>query len=174
MDGVVVDKKVDEGDMVQPGQVLLTLYDPTKMQLVANVRESLAEQLKVGQNINVFVEALSLRCQGEVSEIVPQAQRASRSFEVKVTGPCPPGVYAGMFGRMRIPLGKKQVLVIPRDAVRSVGQLNMVRVAKDGRLLRRAVQLGQEIDEKVQVLAGLKPGEQVATHYGTATQPAGA
>src|SRR4029078_13066754 len=49
--GIVIDKKVDVGDMVSPGQMLATLFDPKQMQLVASVRESLAPRLQVGHTI---------------------------------------------------------------------------------------------------------------------------
>ena len=107
IDGTVIDKKVDVGDMVTPGQMLVTLFDPKRMQLVASVRESLTHRLQVGQSIGVQVEGLNKQCSGTVSEIVPEAQSASRSFQVKVTGPCPPGIYSGMFGRILIPLDRK-------------------------------------------------------------------
>ena len=87
LDGIVIDKKVDVGDMVTPGQMLVTLFDPKRMQLVASVRESLTRQLQVGQDIGVQVEGLGKQCSGTVSEIVPEAQSASRTFQVKVTGP---------------------------------------------------------------------------------------
>lgn len=166
IDGLVVDKRVEAGDTVGPGQVLLMLYDPTRMQLVANVRESLAQRLDVGQTIGVRIDALGKTCDGRVSEIVPQAEAASRSFQVKVTGPCPPGVYSGMFGRLLIPLEHEEVLVIPRAAVRQVGQLHIVDVAEDGRLGRRVVQLGRTFGAEVEVLSGLRAGEQVAVGGG--------
>lgn len=160
--GVVIDKKVDRGDTVVPGQVLLTLYDPARMQLVARVRESLTHQLKVGQSIAVQVDALGKTCEGRVSEIVPEAEASSRTFSVKVTGPCPPGIYSGMFGRLLVPIGEQEVLVIPRAAVRRVGQLDTVDVAEGGALRRRAVQLGRDYPDGMEVLSGLKAGEQVA------------
>ena len=166
IDGTVVDKRVEAGDTAAPGQVLVTLYDPDRMQLVARVRESLAQRLQVGQEIGVRIDALTKTCAGSVSEIVPEAETASRSFSVKVTGPCPPGVYSGMFGRLLIPLDDEEVLLIPRQAVRHIGQLDVVDVAEaagDQRVLRRrSVQLGRGFDEDVEVLAGLKAGEQVA------------
>ncbi|MEZ6076279.1 MAG: efflux RND transporter periplasmic adaptor subunit [Pirellulaceae bacterium] len=61
-DGVVVDKQVQAGDMVTPGQTLLTVYDPNQMQLVANVRESLAMKLKVGQEVTAKLESLDHEC----------------------------------------------------------------------------------------------------------------
>jgi membrane fusion protein (multidrug efflux system) len=162
IDGVVIDKQVEAGDTVTPGQVLVRLYDPSRMQLVANVRESLAERIQVGQPIDVQIEALNQTCEGQISEIVPQAAADSRAFQVKVTGPCHPGVISGMFGRMLIPLDPEAVVLIPRQAVRRVGQLDLVDVAEDGVLKRRAVQLGRRFGDRVEVLSGLQAGEQVA------------
>lgn len=161
IDGMIVDKKIEVGDTATPGQVLLTLYDPTRMQLVASVRESLTRRLSVGQSIGVRIEALDKLCQGMVSEIVPEAESASRTFSVKVTGPCPPGVYSGMFGRLLIPLDDELILVIPRSAARRVGQLDVVDVADGAVLRRRVVQLGRHFDGEVEVLSGLREGERV-------------
>jgi len=161
MDAVVIDKNVDVGDMVTPGQLLVTLFDPTQMQLVASVRESLTDKLQVGQKIDVKIDTLKLQCSGTVSEIVPEAASASRSFEVKVTGPCPPGVYAGMSGRVFIPLQEEQVLVIPRQAVRSVGQLQLVDVLENGQVVRRTIRTGRTKGDDIEVLSGLRDGEQV-------------
>lgn len=161
MDGVVIDKKVDVGDTVTPGQVLVTLFDPARMQLVANVRESLAHRLRVGQNIEVRVEGLQKECAGTVSEIVPQAQAESRAFQVKVTGPCPAGVYTGMFGRLLIPLDEETLLVIPRKAVRRVGQIELVDVVEQGKTVRRAVRTGRTLNGDIEVLSGLREGEHV-------------
>lgn len=161
LDGVVVDKRVEVGDTATPGQVLLTLYDPTRMQLVASVRESLTHRLKVGESIGVRIDTMGHACKGQISEIVPEAESASRSFSVKVTGPCPPGVYSGMFGRLLIPLDTEEVLVIPQEAVRHVGQLELVDVVEDERIHRRAVKLGRVFDGDVEVLSGLGEAEQV-------------
>ena len=159
--GTVVDKAVQPGDTVSPGQTLLTLYDPHQMQLVANVRESLAMKLRVGQQLPAELEALGLKCFATVSEVVPKADTSSRSFEVKVTGPCPDGVYSGMFGRLLLPLEDEQLLLIPRTAVGRVGQLTFVHIAIDGHLSRRSVQLGRDFDDHVEILSGLQAGEQI-------------
>lgn len=161
MTGTVIDKRVEPGDTANPGQVLVTLYEPTRMQMVATVRESLAQRLKVGDEIPARLDAIQHECLATVSEIVPQAEVGSRSFTVKVTGPCPPGAYSGMFGRISIPLEDEDVLVVPGNAVFRVGQLTMVEVVEDGRTQRRSVQLGRRIVEGYEVLAGLRPGEQV-------------
>jgi membrane fusion protein (multidrug efflux system) len=159
--GVVIDKRVEAGDTVSPGQVLVTLYEPNRMQLVATVRESLAERLKVGSEVRARLDALGHDCPATIREIVPQAEAATRSFTVKVTGPCPPGVYSGMFGRIFIPLADEELLVVPRDAVSHVGQLSLVDVVEGNMVSRRSVQLGRALPEGYEVLSGLRAGEKV-------------
>jgi len=169
--GRIVDKKIDVGDTVTPGQPLVTLYDNTRMQLVAVVRESLARRLKVGEYVAVRLDALGLECEGQIHEIVPQAAAASRSFEVKVTGPCPPGVYPGMFGRLRILLDPQETIHVPLAAVRRVGQLDLVDVVNGQTIERRLVRLGRDMDGNVEVLSGLRPGENVAIGKNDETTP---
>lgn len=179
MTGVIVDKRVQPGDTVTPGQVVASVYDPTRMQLVASVRESLAIGLEVGKPISVQIDALGHQCSGLVSEIVPQSEAGSRSFQVKVTGPCPDGVYAGMFGRLLLPLGEEKVIVIPARAVRRVGQLDLVDVVlgdgarsadtERGSTLR-TVRLGRTLGDDVEVLSGLRVGESVVVPAAGATR----
>lgn len=159
--GTVIERRIEPGDTVSPGQVLVTLYDPNRMQMVASVRESLALQLTVGQQIPARLETLDHECLATVSEIVPEAEATTRSFTVKVTGPCPPGVYSGMFGRIMLPLGDEEVVVVPAAAVRRVGQLTMVDVAEGAATVRRSIQLGRAFGDDREVLAGLRPGEKV-------------
>ncbi len=160
-DGIVVDKQVQAGDTVSPGQTLLTIYDPNNMQLVANVRESLAMKLRVGQEVAAKLESLDHECLATVSEVVPQADIGSRSFQVKVSGPCPPGIYSGMFGRILLPLEEEQIVVIPAATVRRVGQLTLVDMVEGEQLARRHIQIGRALGSDVEVLSGLQPGERV-------------
>ncbi len=80
---------------------------------------------------------------------------------MKVTGPCPPGIYTGMFGRILIPLDDEQVLAIPRRAVKYVGQLELVDVIENGQPGQRAIRTGRVLGENIEVLSGLQDGEQV-------------
>jgi RND family efflux transporter MFP subunit len=160
--GVVVEKKVQPGDTVIPGQALLSLYDPDQMQLVANVRESLAMRLKVGQQLSAKLESLNHECMATVREVVPQADIGSRSFQVKVSGPCPAGIYSGMFGRLMLPVEAETITLIPIEAIRRVGQLTLVDVVETGKVMRRNIQIGRTFENEAEVLSGLKVGEELA------------
>ena len=165
IDGLIVDKEVDTGDTVLPGQVLLKLYDNKAMQLIANVRESLANKLVPGQDIGVKIDALDKICLGKVSEIVPEANLSNRTFQVKVVGPCPKGIYSGMFGRIIIPLGKENILVIPKSAVIKAGQLELAAVVENGVLSKRYIRTGRHFGDNIEVVSGLKEGETVAMQF---------
>ena len=65
-----------------------------------------------------------------------------------------------MFARLTLPVGQTRAIVIPRAAVRQVGQLPMVEVLVDGRPTLRQIKLGRPLGDRVEVLSGLKPGEQ--------------
>ncbi len=172
IDGIVIDKQVEVGDLALPGAPLVTLYDPKRLQFVASVPEQLAMQMKVGQTVGVKIEALGKACEATVSEIVPQAASQSRSFEVKATGPCPEGVFSGMFGRMLIDTGTQQRLLLPSSAVRRVGQLEMVKVVdSSGAVERRYIRSGQTLGDKVEILSGLRQGDRVQQTYGDNVTP---
>jgi RND family efflux transporter MFP subunit len=169
INGVVVDKLVEAGDLVKPGQSLVRVYNRDKMQLVASVPEMLASSLSPGQNVNVKLDVLPKVCVGTVSEIVPEAAAQSRTFQVKVTGPCPPGVYSGMFGRLLIPIGTDKQIRIPVSAVRTYGQLQQVMVSDGKTARRRFVSLGDTIGDQAIVLSGLTPGEKIVANYGASS-----
>jgi hypothetical protein len=64
-----------------------------------------------------------------------------------------------MFGRLKLPLGTEEAILVPKDSILRIGQLSMVQVAQGGKMVRRNVQLGREFQDQVQVLAGLRMGE---------------
>lgn len=161
MTGVVSETLVDVGDLAAPGRPILTVYDPTRLRLEAPVRESLARRLERGQRVQVVIDAIGAEVTGTVEVIVPEADPAARSFLVKTALPRVPGLYPGMFGRLRFPTGTVEILAMPKRAVQLVGQLETVGVVEDGAVRTRQVRTGRTYGDLVEVLAGLSPGERV-------------
>jgi RND family efflux transporter MFP subunit len=161
--GRVVDRLAEPGDTAAPGSPLLRIYDPGQLRLEAPVRESLAQHLAVGQRVPLIVEAAVESLDGEIEEIVPQAEPGSRTFLVKVRFPPSPRVLAGMFGRIGVPAGERTRLRIPEAAVERIGQLEFVTaIGSDGRTERRLVTTGARgADGLVETLSGLGPDESV-------------
>jgi RND family efflux transporter MFP subunit len=161
--GVVSQKSVEEGDLAWPGKTLYEIMDPTDLRLEAQVREGLIARVEDGIEFQIVIPALGRTVAGMVSEVCPVANPQSRTFRVRVEFEPPPGVHAGMYGRMRIPLEDREVVSVPTEAIRRTGQLESVVVqAADGRWTRRIVTTGRAVEgDRVEVLSGLAGGETV-------------
>ncbi|WP_429885808.1 efflux RND transporter periplasmic adaptor subunit [Geoalkalibacter halelectricus] len=157
--GQVVERRVDPGDLAMPGKILLTLQGEALLRLEALVPEGLIERLTLGQEVAVEIAGRNLP--GRVEEMVPAADPAARSFLVKVG--LPPGVpslYPGMFGRLEVPLDPRPAVLAPAEAVRRVGQLEMVRILDQERVRVLLVTTGARIGADVEILSGLR-GEEI-------------
>ena len=161
--GILADRFVDPGDLAVPGKPLLVVHDPSELELHASVRESLAAHLKPGQPLSLRIDSADFTAQGVVREIVPRADATSRSVLVKVSIPnAPDTLYIGSFGRLSIPVGTIDRIVVPRRAVTMMGQLDLVQVVdRDGHIDRRFVRTGDVIDDQIEILSGLHVGERV-------------
>ena len=161
MNGVVTRREVDPGDLAHPGRPLFVLHNPTGLRLEAQVGEGLIGRVRRGQAVQVELAALVKTVEGTVEEIVPLADFTSRSFLVRVALPETEGLHPGMFARLRLPLGERSTILIPREAVSRVGQLQTVLVLDQDRWVRRYVTLGEPAAERVEVLSGLEGGETI-------------
>jgi RND family efflux transporter MFP subunit len=165
-DGTVIDRFAEPGDLAMPGKTLLTLYARDELWLEAEVREKEAARLRTGEQYAVKIDATGEQMSGKLVEIVPSADPASRTVTARIALSESKGLYPGMFGRLLIPAGDAEYLLIPRDALLYAGQIAMVDVVSGGVLRRRAVQPGRKFGERVEVLSGLAPGERVALREG--------
>lgn len=162
IEGVVIERQVEPGDLAQPGRTLLVVLDPKALRLEAQVRESLISRIAKEQALEVSVPAAGERADGTVAEIVPSADPLSRTFTVRVDMAATKGVYAGMFGRLRIPLGTREAVRVPPAAIERVGQLETALVRVGDRWERRLVTTGATApDGLVEVLSGLAGGETI-------------
>jgi RND family efflux transporter MFP subunit len=161
---LITDRFVDPGDLAAPGKPLLTLHDPKQLEMYASVPEKLARWMRPGMALPLHIDAAGLDVQGTLREIVPQVQAGSRSMLMKIKLPPEKSsdLYMGMFGRVYLPIGHTDRLVIPASAVQNLGQLQLVEVVHaDKGLERRFVQTGRRFGDEVEVLAGLSTGETV-------------
>jgi multidrug resistance efflux pump len=161
-DGKVVRKMIDVGDMASPGQPLFYLETPSRPELHAALSESLIQYLETGEALEVRIDALNLTLEGKVREIVPQSDPGTRTVIVKVSLPAEKRLVNGLFGRLRIPYGQYDALVVPSKAVSEVGQLPLVEVIDmNGYPQRRFVTVGERHEDLIEVLSGLAENEEV-------------
>jgi multidrug resistance efflux pump len=161
--GVVVAKHTEIGSMATPGAPLLTIEDGSRYRLEVAVEESQLGKIGMGQRARARIEALGEGdLEGGVSEITPAAEPMSRSYAVKIDLPSRQGLRSGLYGVARFMSGRKQAMVVPREAVIERGQLAGVFVVDDASVARlRLVKTGKSYGENVEVLSGLSDGERI-------------
>lgn len=161
-DGRITDKLMDKGDIAQPGKPILKMYNQQRLRLEAAVPESVNPYLKTGDPLTVKIDAYKCETEGVVEEIVPSSDIASRTFIAKVSVPCKVGLYEGMFGRIIIPIGKRNAILVPNKSVYKVGQLEMVKIISgENNVEKRAVKTGKTYDKEIEILSGLNPGDKL-------------
>ena len=160
-DGEVARRMADPGDLALQGKPLLTLHAGEQFRLEAVVREGLIGKVSLGQRLPVAIDSMNTDIEGIIEEIVPTADPRTRTFMVKASLPSLPGIYPGMFGRLRIPVGERMALLVPRKAIERVGQLETVMVRAGDHWERIFVTTGPLYDQDIEILSGLHQGDTV-------------
>lgn len=160
-DGTITRKLADVGDLAGPGKPLLEMEDSHTLRLEADVPEAAAGTLTLGDRLPVRISPLPTALEGVVSEIAPAADPGSRTFVVKLDLPVTPGLRAGQFGRVAVPVGHSSALRVPAAAVVVRGQMELVFVVGEGKARLRIVKTGKRIGDDVELVSGVDAGESV-------------
>lgn len=164
--GRVAERTVDPGSTIFPGSPLLTLESLATPQVVADIASKQAGWIKRGLEVQVLTES-EAPVGGRVSEIVPNSNPGTHTVRFKVDLPAGAVARSGSFARVLVPTGERQTLLLPRSAIRESGQLTGVFVADSGSRARfRLVKVTPFDSTRVEVLAGIEPGDRVVTEPG--------
>ncbi len=159
-DGIITAKLVDKGDLARPGMHLLTLETTKGFCVDIIVPESHIEHIYRGKKVKVEVPALRREFDGNVCTIVPSADPKSRSFIVKITLPVKEIVRSGMFARVKIPIGRKDSIIIPGSSIIKRGQLTGIYYVDSRNTVRfRLIRIGKKQNGGYEVISGLKMGD---------------
>ncbi len=161
--GVVSDKSVSAGDIVQPGSALFTVVDPTQMKLEASVRAEELSELRVGAPVEFSVNGYPGRSfTGRIERINPVADPATRQVRITVEIPNAEGrLVSGLFAEGRVASETRAGLVVPVTAVDVRGLQPSVTRIKNGRTEKVTVELGlrDEATERLEIRSGLALGD---------------
>jgi multidrug efflux pump subunit AcrA (membrane-fusion protein) len=160
--GIVTVKQADVGTLAAPGTPLLTLEDNHRYWLELAIPDAQAAAVRPGQSLRMAVDAAGLSGSARVSDIVPAADPATRSTQVRLDLPASPQLRSGLFGRARLPVGQRQAILVPPGAVVERGQLQGVYAVDPNGIARfRLIRTGLTYPGGVEVLSGLVGGEQI-------------
>lgn len=163
--GVLLERKVNPGEIVEQNRELFNLADLKTIWLVGYAFEKDSPYLHLGEAVTGTIEESSTTINGVLSYVSPILDNTTKTLEVRADIPntnfkIKPNMYAEMF----VNTGTARVLAIPTDAVEKFGDYNFayVKVAPHT-YEERKVETGKKNDQYTEILSGVKAGEEVVT-----------
>jgi RND family efflux transporter MFP subunit len=175
-DGIVVSKDAQRGEMVSPISAgggftrtgIATVVDMKSLEVEVDVNESFIARVREGQKVISVLDAYpDWQIPSTVRTVIPTADRQKATVKVRVSfDQLDPrilpdmGVKVAFLSDVPVQKGKTTAkAIIPNSAVRSDGGKQVVLLVQDGKLERRAVNLGAARGNDVEVMAGVAPGD---------------
>lgn len=161
-DAIVSERLKEPGDMANPGEAVVTLYQPDALRLEVALPSRCLSYVQRGAALPVRLSAEGEALNASVDEIVPQIDRATDTQIVKLRLPATDSAQPGQTGWLGLACqAEHSSLLIPQTAVMQFGQLQAVKVVENGQVSVRHVRLGKTFGEQIEVLSGLREGETI-------------
>lgn len=156
-------RRVSVGSLVNPGTVITTLDDTSVVKVDFSVPENLIGGLRAGLPIVARSTAYTDRqFIGKVASIDSRVDATTRSVTVRAEVPNPGSLLKpGMFLNVALSRDERDVLVVPEQAMVPEQSRQFVYVVENDVAVKREVRIGRRDPGKVEIVAGLDPGERV-------------
>lgn len=175
INGTVVQRTVEPGDLVQPGGEVVRLGDFSQVKVVVQVSELERGRIRVGQTANVTLDAFpDQQFRGEIIRISPAADPTARQLPVEIVIPNPNReIGSGLLARVQFPSGGGSRVIVPESALSVSGEggadqaspgseVTLFVVQGEGqeaKAVARSIEIGNRENGKIEVRSGLEPGE---------------
>jgi RND family efflux transporter MFP subunit len=161
MDGVVLRRDGEVGEIVDPGQVLYRVGAPKPLQVVAEVNEEDIPRVVVGQTVLLRSDAFAgKQLGGKLRDITPMGDPVAKTYRIRIALPDDTPLKVGMSVEANVVTREKpNALLVPADAVQGTS----VFVVAAERVDKRSAEIGIRGTRAVEILSGLAEGERVAS-----------
>ena len=169
LSGVVIEKMVQQGQYVNTGDVLFNIADLSRVWVEIEVFENEIPFVRVGQQVEIRSSAdLHVKSTGRISYVYPFHDPKTHTIKARVEmanlgNRLKPDMFVNAIIKVPLVTG----IAVPVTAVIDTGKRQVAWVeTSPGMFEPRDVQVGERVDDKVQILSGLKPGDKVAVSGG--------
>ncbi|MGE0447119.1 MAG: efflux RND transporter periplasmic adaptor subunit, partial [Vicinamibacterales bacterium] len=162
-DGVVVNRGITVGTSVDPSTTLLTIADLSRVWVLAEVPEAGITAVRVGTVARLdFPASGRPPFSARADFVYPTLTDRTRTLRVRFpVANASGGLRPGLYGTALFETPGPPVITVPRDAVVDTGEQQHVFVAAGDRFEPRAVTLGVQLAERIEIRSGLAEGERV-------------
>jgi cobalt-zinc-cadmium efflux system membrane fusion protein len=161
MDGTVIDRDITPGEAVGPETPAFVIADLSTVWVLLNVYQKVLPELRIGQRVAIAAD--TTEAEGSIAYITPVIDHVTRTASARVVLANQDGRWRpGLFVAAMVLNPVKADVVIPRQAVQTVGGKNAVFVVDGEHFRAREVAVGRVGHSMVEITEGLRPGERYA------------
>lgn len=162
-DGIVKARHVEMGELVSPGQPLMTGLALEPLRAVADLPQNVAVQYKSAEQIQILVNHRVIT--PEQVTLFPYADQRHHSVRLRATLPKQDAqqmpLYPGLWSKVRVKTGERETILVPSTAILQRSELSSIYVVKDGQPRLRQVRTGVKFNGQIEVLSGLQVGDTI-------------
>lgn len=162
--GVVADRNVSTGQVLSPGAQIMLVKNISSVYMVISVEQKDLASITRGMDAVVTLDSFPGRkFTGTVEIINPSANKSARVFETKIRIHNNDNLLKpGMFAKVELKTGKAgEILAVPQNALTGKEGMFFVFTAEGDKANRRQVEIGQVVDQLVEIKSGLTAGQKV-------------
>ncbi len=163
--GVIGYRNAEVGAIAQAGQKVLSLVDNSNIYIDCELSEMDVAAVKVGLPVDINIEALGDRYQGEIIYVSPAADSTTKHYAVRIVlKNIDERIRSGMFARTELfSLQRKETLTIPKEAlIERNGKYFIFMINEADKAMEREVSIGLRNDDSVEILDGISEGDVIA------------
>jgi len=162
--GIVTKRFVQVGESVRAGQPLIAGLSLNELRINVQVPQSAVDAIRRYHAADVLLDSDGAkRVSAAKLTVFPYADPETHTFSVRLDlSPQETGLYPGMTVKAAFTIGEAQRLLIPAAALLQRSELTGVYVLADGNIRLRQIRTGHRFGDRIEVLAGLANGEQIA------------
>lgn len=168
--GIVTKRHVQVGESVQAGSALMSGVSLQYLRVNLELPQSVVEKVRNTRKAAIYVNGRRVEASSLV--IFPEANTDTHTFHARASLPAnATDLHPGMFVKVGLVTGETPRLLVPANAIVTRSEVSAVYVLNDkGEPTLRQLRLGQPFGERIEVLAGLRAGERIATDPLAATR----
>jgi membrane fusion protein, multidrug efflux system len=167
--GTVLARHVEVGEAVQPGRPIMTGFDPRILRVEVDLPQSILEQVAELRTARVVI-AQDESIEPVTIVLFPQADPVTGTVHMRLQ--LPPRddsrLYPGRFVKVAVVVGQKDRLLVPKTSVMYRSEVTAVYVQAGDSFVLRQVRLGNTFGDNLEVISGIREGENVAIDAVTA------
>ncbi|MEP6732526.1 MAG: efflux RND transporter periplasmic adaptor subunit [bacterium] len=164
--GVVVDKKVLQGQSIAAGEALFVIADLSDVWIDVQLSEGSLSSVRAGSGVDIELAGASARTlRGRIAYIYPMLDSATRAVRARVIVSNVGDVLKpGMYATVRVSTPTRSALTVPSSAILRTGERNVVFTDMGkGELMPMDVQVGVTTGANTEIISGLDVGARVVT-----------